>query len=366
MADASGEPIAQRGITEDGFLTDGWYLAATSDELKPGHQTRRMILGEPVMLARTAAGDVMAIRDICPHRLVALSQGRQVNTDGEPTIECPYHGWRFGADGVCKHIPSLTGDEPYEPSKFGVRSYRVHEANGGIFIYVAHDAQSNDAPALPPPDFGDLPGNPKFIVRRDFQAHMDDAVTGLIDPGHVPYVHSQWWWRPPSAGYKIKEKAFEPSPFGWTMSKHKPTSSSFFYKMVYGDEVTSEIVFLMPGFRWERVSNDKAQLVSLSCMTPIGPKETQVVQMTWFEGTPLLSAALPLLRAAGRKFLQQDGDIVALQTEGMEFQTNMLWLDDVDTQAKWYRTSKRAWAHWRTHGGDYDNPVEARTLRWRS
>ncbi|MEM9917791.1 MAG: Rieske (2Fe-2S) protein, partial [Bacteroidota bacterium] len=26
---------------------------------------------------------------------------------GETTLECPYHGWRFGTDGVCRLMPSL-------------------------------------------------------------------------------------------------------------------------------------------------------------------------------------------------------------------------------------------------------------------
>ena len=112
MADAQTlidkTPTKQVGMTPEGWLTDSWYLAAPSAEIKAGKQVRKMILGQPIVVGRTEAGEPFALRDICPHRLVPLSAGRQVETDGQATLECPYHGWRFGTDGVCKHMPSLT------------------------------------------------------------------------------------------------------------------------------------------------------------------------------------------------------------------------------------------------------------------
>ena len=62
---------------------------------------------QPVMLARTSKGEAFALRDICPHRLVPLSAGQQVETNGQPTIQCPYHGWQFAAGGQCTHVPAL-------------------------------------------------------------------------------------------------------------------------------------------------------------------------------------------------------------------------------------------------------------------
>ena len=41
------------GVTAEGWLTDSWYFACASRELAPGDQFRRIILGQPVLLART-------------------------------------------------------------------------------------------------------------------------------------------------------------------------------------------------------------------------------------------------------------------------------------------------------------------------
>ena len=204
MADTQPLP-AKTGITDEGYLTDCWYLAAPSAQLKPGKQQRLMMLGEPVVVGRTPAGEAFALRDICPHRLVPLSAGKQLETNGEWTLQCPYHGWRFGTDGGCRLMPSLTDDSPYDPAKVKVRRYPVHEANGAVYVYIAHDPRSMAAPVVPPPEFGPLPDSPGFVIEDIFNAHIDDAVVGLMDPAHVPFVHDQWWWRPPSVGLKRKE-----------------------------------------------------------------------------------------------------------------------------------------------------------------
>jgi len=280
MADTSSSAPAL-GITDTGFLTDSWYLGAVSSELKAGEQFRSVILGEPVMLGRTKTGEPFALRDICPHRLVQAT----------------------------------------DPSRVRVRRYPVHEANGALFVYIAHDPRSDADPALPPPDFGPLPAKPKFTLSRTFNAHMDDAVVGLMDPAHVPFVHSQWWWRPPSAGLKLKEKPFEPRPRGWAIAKHTPSSNSLPYRIVFGGAVTTEIIFQLPGFRWEIVENETTRLLTLTCLTPLGPKETRVTQLTWWTGAPLLNLAIPILKPAGRKFLDQDADMVDLQNSNANGKT---------------------------------------------
>lgn len=348
------------------LLKDMWYFAATSAELKAGAQFRREILGEPVALGRTKAGAPFALRDICPHRAVPLSAGRQVETDGAPTLECPYHGWRFGTDGVCRHLPSLTPDDPYEASRIRVRSFPVHEANGAVFVFVGADARATE-PTIPPPEFGPLPSKPKFVVTSIFQATMDNAVVGLMDPAHVPFVHSQWWWRPPSAGFRIKEKNFAPRHRGWEIVRHAPSGNSLLYRAVFGADVSTQILFDLPGYRWEVVENPAgARFVTLTCLTPENETSTRITQLTYWTGAPLLNLALPIAPAMAREFLEQDGRMVNLQNQGLQYRPGMLWIDDIDVQAKWYLKLKKEWAASRAEARPFVNPLEPATLKWRS
>ncbi len=349
------------------LLRDLWYFAATSRELRAGEMFRREILGEPVVLGRDEEGKAFALRDICPHRAVPLSAGRIVANDGVQTVECPYHGFRFGTgDGVCKLIPSLVEGQPYEAQRIRVRHFPTHEANGIVLVFVSSDPRFADAPPAPP-EFGiENLGAPKLVVERIFAASMDNAVVGLMDPAHVPYVHNQWWWRPPSTGKKLKEKLFVPRERGWAIARHAPSSNSLAYRALFGTDVTTEICFMLPGFRWEVIENKTAHLFTLTCLTPENEKSTRITQVTYWKNAPLIDVIKPFLYAPARKFLDQDGRMVDLQNEGLKYTQSMLMIDDIDVQAKWYLKLKKEWQKSREEKRDFVNPIEPTTLRWMS
>jgi phenylpropionate dioxygenase-like ring-hydroxylating dioxygenase large terminal subunit len=349
------------------LLKDLWYFAATSRELKRGAMFRREIMGEPILLGRDGEGRAFALRDICPHRAVPLSAGRIETTNGVQTVECPYHGWRYGTtDGVCKLIPSLVDGQPYEASRIRVRHFPTHEANGIVLVFVSSDARfAGEPPPAPEFGLGDFT-EPKFVIDRIFAASMDNAVVGLMDPAHVPYVHNQWWWRPPSTGRKLKQKLFVPRERGWAIERHAPSSNSLPYRVLFGKQVTTEISFMLPGFRWEVVEGEKARLFTLTCLTPENETSTRITQVTYWSNALLLDAMKPILVPAGREFLDQDGRMVDLQNEGLKYGPSMLWIDDIDVQAKWYLKLKREWTKSREEKRDFVNPIEPTTLRWMS
>ncbi len=96
-----------------------------------------------------------------------------------------------------------------------------------IFIYVADNPRPDE---LPPPrrraSTSARGSGPKFIVHQTFNAHMDDAVVGLMDPAYVPFVHNQWWWRPPCTGLRLKEKPLHSAERGWALARHAPIGQS--------------------------------------------------------------------------------------------------------------------------------------------
>jgi nitrite reductase/ring-hydroxylating ferredoxin subunit len=52
----------------------------------------------------SSRGSWRAFADVCPHRLVLLSEGR-ITAGG--LLECPYHGWAFNGAGGCELIPQV-------------------------------------------------------------------------------------------------------------------------------------------------------------------------------------------------------------------------------------------------------------------
>jgi phenylpropionate dioxygenase-like ring-hydroxylating dioxygenase large terminal subunit len=348
-----------------GFLTDTWYFAALADDLKPGKLQRVEMLGEPVLLGRDKAGKAFALRDICPHRAAPLSAGRlTAEADGAASVECPYHGWRFGLDGVCRAIPSLTEGQGPEPQRVKVRTWPVAVSQGMVFVWMASDPRFDGAPAEPPPVFpGVVGGRPKLVDRMVFDSHIDHAVVGLMDPAHGPYVHQQWWWRSSGSQHE-KTKAFEPREHGFAMLRHQPSKNSRAYAVLGGEPLT-EITFRLPGLRWEHVQIGKRQVLALTCLTPVDATHTRITQIIWSDH-PMVSLLKPFIALGARAFLRQDAAMVTLQNEGLRYDPALLWIDDADRQAKWYQQLKKEWTASRAQGRPFVNPVQAAVLKWRS
>jgi phenylpropionate dioxygenase-like ring-hydroxylating dioxygenase large terminal subunit len=348
-------------LTEDtSSLRNLWYVAGLSSSLKPGALRREMLCGEPVLLARRADGEAFALRDICPHRAAPLSAGRM----REGQVECPYHGWRFRADGVCAHIPSVLQDQNIEPNRIRVASYPLREQDGLLWVYMADKdaAPMGDPPRIPIAG-ADGHARPRFVERQVFPCALDHAVVGLMDPAHGPFVHRAWWWRS-EASIHPKAKRHIPSERGFTMVGHKPSSNSFLYRIL-GSDLSTEIRFELPGLRFEHIRAGKREVLGFTAVTPQDETHTLVTQVFYWT-IPALDLIRPLFRPFARAFLGQDRAIVELQNEGLKFSPPQMLIQDADVPAIWYHRLKKAWAESVANGTPFVNPVQERILRWRS
>jgi phenylpropionate dioxygenase-like ring-hydroxylating dioxygenase large terminal subunit len=354
----SASAAASEGAAKQVFLRNLWYFAATSESLRAGDLRRQMLLGEPVLIGRMRNGEAFALRDICPHRGVPLSAGRVMP---EATVECPYHGWRFRSDGVCSLIPSLVEDQDIDPAKIRVRSYPLREQDGLIWIYFAADEDRIGA-ATEPARVQVPKAKPRWIESQTFHCGIDDAVIGLMDPAHAPYVHGRWWWRKKP---RMKTKDYAPLPTGFVMLRHQPSKPA--YKLLGGD-VTTEITFELPGIRFENISGTvfghHIDVVGFTACTPIDDATTEVTQVFYWPAW--LSFLKPFFAVLGPIFLSDDRKMAELQREGLKFNPKLMLIQDSDVPAIWYHRLKKAWAASVEGGTPFVNPVQPRTLKWRS
>jgi phenylpropionate dioxygenase-like ring-hydroxylating dioxygenase large terminal subunit len=338
-------------------LREAWYYAAPSGEVRHGRLVARTMLGEPVVIGRDHAGTIFALRDICPHRGMPLSFGR---FDGGE-IECCYHGWRFATDGHCTAIPSLVEGHAFDLARIGVASYPAREVQGNIWVFFG--STPGAAPEIPVLAGFAESAAPDLVETMRFEAAIDHAVVGLMDPAHGPFVHGAWWWRSRRSAHD-KIKAFEPSPWGFTMSRHAPSSNSRAYRLLGGSPET-EIAFRLPSVRIEQIRAGRYRVANLTALTPIDDKTTEVNHCTYWTA-PWLSVLKPALRPYVRAFLRQDRDIMRRQQQGLRLAPVLALIDDADTQARWYYRLKEEYRRARAEGRPFANPVAPRMLRWRS
>jgi phenylpropionate dioxygenase-like ring-hydroxylating dioxygenase large terminal subunit len=167
------------------FVKRTWYRAAWSRDLtdKPLHQK---ICGEEIAFYRTAAGEAKAIGAICPHRGSNLANGKVVK-DG---LQCPYHGWRFSADGKCADIPSQP-DSIAIQEKACVPHYPVREQQGIVWIWP----ERAGTPDAEPPTY-ELLGErsdmgvllaPEAVLNANFV----NVVENGFDESHLCFLHER-------------------------------------------------------------------------------------------------------------------------------------------------------------------------------
>ena len=266
-------PIA--GVTAsniDGELLWGfWYPALASGELRGRELVTSMRLDVPLVLGRDAAGKAFALRDVCPHRAFPLSAG---SCDGQ-TVECTYHGWRFDAHtGQCKEVPSITADSKLQCDRIFAGSFPCEERDGYVWVYFANPegrAVDRAWKFRPLRNCRNSASDYRIThLTADLTCNMDTGITGLMDPAHGPFVHQSWYWRS-RRSIREKQKTFEPIPMGFRMASHAPSANSGPYKLLrfYGEEVTTQIDFVLPNMRTEIVRCGSRWFTNRTTVTPI-------------------------------------------------------------------------------------------------
>lgn len=334
---------------------EAWYCVRSTGGLAPGAMESVTVLGEQIVIGRTRLGELFALRDRCPHRGAPLSQGR---FDGV-AITCPFHGWRFGADGRCKAMPTLVEGDVTDPGKVKVGDFPIRESEGIIWLYAgARPEQAPPVPVLAPTG----PTRCRVAVSVLVEASYDLCVLSLIDPGHVGYVHNSWWWRP-TATAQEKVKDFEPLPFGFRMKAHKAAANSRGYFLLGRPQ--TEVDFLLPGQRIERIRMGERAIVNATFATPIDARRTLLTNVL-LSDLPQLVPLTPMISWAGRAFLRQDQRILELAQQGLERKPTMLLLGQADRLAQWYFRLKRDYAMARREGEAFTNVLTPERLRWRT
>jgi len=174
------------------------------------------LAGERVALFRNAVGEIAALVDRCPHRGVALSLGKV----SEGTIACPFHGWRFGADGQCRHVP-WNPDARLEA--LAATALPVRELAGVIWLFTGTNPA--EEPALP--SSLTLPGIRLTAQSFDWQVHWTRVMENMLDTPHLPFVHARtigkglrgqtaakmdMTWQPTATGAEISARRAEQEP----------------------------------------------------------------------------------------------------------------------------------------------------------
>ncbi|CAH2064644.1 unnamed protein product, partial [Iphiclides podalirius] len=190
---------------------NGWFVVAESRDLKVGKVVPVDALGLNLCVYRGEDGLARCVDAYCPHLGANLAIGGTVCGS---CIECPFHQWRFGADGVCVSIPGVDADVPtgfcpsrsaqryssnFEtfalvsvsatvPKGISIKTWRTMEVDGAVWIW--YDAEGRE-PLWSVPEAAELKkwgfrGRNEFLVN----AHIQEIPENGADIAHLNAIHS--------------------------------------------------------------------------------------------------------------------------------------------------------------------------------
>ncbi|KAL6760781.1 hypothetical protein V8C86DRAFT_1826144, partial [Haematococcus lacustris] len=168
--------------------TSRWWPVEAVDMLDATMPQQVHLLGQDLVVWADSQQRWHVWQDRCPHRLAPLSEGRVL----ADSLHCSYHGWSFGPDGRCQHIPQLQGpahDNAIAMPQACVTAYPVRTAHGIVWIWPELGAAAAiRAVETPLPDVMSGPGHSPWYVRLQ-PIRVDLMLENLLDPSHFPFAH---------------------------------------------------------------------------------------------------------------------------------------------------------------------------------
>jgi phenylpropionate dioxygenase-like ring-hydroxylating dioxygenase large terminal subunit len=254
-----------------------WQPVAHLDQVaRPGDFVASQIQEEPIVIARSAKGEIHAFSNVCRHRAHPVVTGSGNRT----SLQCPYHGWTYGMNGRLLAAPEFEGVNEWNKSE--VRLPSLSMEMWGPYIFVNIDSKSVSLREIlgKIPSEVDQAGYPvaemQFVERREYevQCNWKVYIDNYLEGYHIPMAHQGLFREIDYSQYRV-------DTFRYYSSAHTPLRNSELHALyywifpnfmlnIYPDSLQSNIILPLTAdrtlaiFEWFSVrAKDEAVLESI-------------------------------------------------------------------------------------------------------
>lgn len=129
-----------------------WVCAGRTEQVeRPGQYFVREVLGESVIVTRSASSSVRAFYNVCRHRGTRLCTEHTGVFAG--SIQCPYHAWTYDLDGRLIGAPHMDEVPHFRKEEYPLHQIHADVWDGHIFLNL-----SNEPPPPLAAQLAELPG----------------------------------------------------------------------------------------------------------------------------------------------------------------------------------------------------------------
>jgi phenylpropionate dioxygenase-like ring-hydroxylating dioxygenase large terminal subunit len=254
-----------------------WQMACRLEEIpEPNDFIEYEICDQSVLVVRQRDMSVRAFHNACRHRATQLEKGSGRLAGGQ--FVCPFHGWRWNADGSNSFVYGQEGFAPecLRPDDIRLKECKVETWGGCAWINLdpnagpLRDALSPGAELLESVGIGNW--KVKWWKETILHANWKMAQEAFMEGYHVPQTHPQL-----TMGVPIDEV---PAAIGTTYRVHANGHSNFESQMAGGrfntiDEMIARLGLLTDGQDAMVLERDLNVLRSLRNTLPPGENVVQ-------------------------------------------------------------------------------------------
>jgi choline monooxygenase len=167
-----------------------WQVVGHRDQVaNPGDYFTTELVGEPLLIVRSAEGNLRGFYNVCRHRAGPPAEG----CGSRKVFRCGYHGWTYGLDGSLISATEIEGVEGFRPEDFSLVPVRLEEWFNFIFVNLDDDTRPLSE------SLGELPKQAgkfhfdgmKRFERRTYEMNCNwkTYVDNYLEGYHLPSVH---------------------------------------------------------------------------------------------------------------------------------------------------------------------------------
>lgn len=205
------------------YVENTWYPLTWSRDVKYKLSSHR-IIEKNIVIYRTTEGQVVAMDDLCPHRLLPLSMGRLKDN----AVECGYHGVTFNCSGACIRVPG----QDIIPKTASIPTYPVHEHMGLVWIWMGSPELADPADIFDLPEYHSDDWNVAEGDALKIRCNYLSLCDNLCDPAHVNFVHLTTLGNAAGEDVKVEHEVLEDKIITWRWINDAPAIPLF---EKYGD-----------------------------------------------------------------------------------------------------------------------------------
>jgi phenylpropionate dioxygenase-like ring-hydroxylating dioxygenase large terminal subunit len=244
---------------------------------------------------------------------VPLSLGR-VHADG--TLECGYHGWRFDGSGRCRAVPALDTDLGHAPSPRDAEARPVRELDGVIWVWGSPDVPPNREPyRLPELGHGSNVG--EVVFQRDIDCTLHASLENALDVPHTAFLHGGLF-RKSGQGPRVQAERHDLADGVEVQFLGEPAA---FGPIRLGSDTTFDHWdrFFLPSIaQIEYRIGDAVHIMNNILHLPLSPTRTRAWFVLRFRSPLPARAVGPIVRARGKKILEQDVEMLEAQNANVD------------------------------------------------